>query len=613
MSRYTVKPLGNGKSETVIDRFYGLDAGTLRKGQLTAAHNMHILSGGALHTMLAEQKIPLSDSASLAGVYTPCTEYDTRYETKVTPEWIYAHLCPAAVLNWPEKLVSTSRILVADVGMPGRVNGGYRHPVGAFSDGATTYVLYDAVYNIIDQRRGEEYSKVGSGIVAHFNSANSITSDTGSTVCVLTQLWLDRITRTGVTSTLVTATLDKRTVLGSGFNKATLVREEGKDFRYISDGYLPDLGASYTGSPDAVYERVYPTLASDYTPRSVWEGEMRRLVHYNNRTAGEGEFGAVGEKLLLLPDGHLLVKGNGGWRFVAADAQMPAMDAAVQHFDRLFGIAGDRLYASAAGNCANYVPASDPTDTDAAWEAVAPGRGGFTAIASFDGAVVAFTATDMMTVRGNALPFSLSFEGAYGCPSQDAVVPLGGWLYFVSGADVLRYNGSRVESIGKALPREVWNTSASLSTADGMLAVRFLHLAGLYFYDPHSESWSFRDCEEATAFFGEGILFRSPGVVSVPYRIFGTEGDFSASVSLGALPPRFIRAIGITALLAPLAGLTVADARGKALLVLQGEYGKAVTRTAYFSAAEGEGITLRGNGEVTVYGLRVESAGKEKG
>lgn len=613
MKPYVLQPLAHKRTMLTVDRFYGQDCGNLRAGRLTASDNMRVLAGGALQSLPVETAIPIAPSAPLAGVYTLCAEYDASYETKVTAEWVYANVCPADVLAYEKNMGSTSRILIADVGMPGKQNGGYRHPIAVFSDADATYVLYDAVYNLIDQRRSEEYSKVGSGTVVQFNSASSSTTTAGTFVCTLTQLWLDRIEPCGaVTSSMVTAVLQKHETVASTLCKATLVRESGKEFRYITSGYLPNLGASYTGSPDAIYERVYPTLATDYASRSAWEGELRRAVRYNNRTAGEGEFGAVGEKLLLLPDGQLLVRESGGWRLVAASESIPKMDAAVQHFDRLFGIAGDRLYASAAGNCTVYTPPADEADVYAAWEAVTPSIGGFTAVVSFDGAVVAFTASEMMTVRGGTLPFSLSHEGAYGCPHRDAVLPLGGWLYFVSGADILRYNGSRVESIGQGLPKDAWQLDASLSAAGGMVVLRFASAEGIYLFDPHSESWSFRRCASVTL-FGEELLFRERNGVLVPCRVFGEAGDFGAAVSLGAIPPWRVYAVTVTAKLQPTATLTVADAQGRALLRLRDTDGETVTRTAVFPPnANGAALTLYGSGEVTVYGMRVQIAGKEK-
>lgn len=609
MSRYTVRPIAGKRASLEIDGFSGLDIGSIAPGQLTDAHNMHVLSGGALHTLLSEKKITLSDSEPLGGVYTLYSLYDARYEKQVTPEWVYQNICPEAVMHYENNLQSASRILLADVGMPGKVNGGYRHLIAAFSDGEDTYVLYDAVYNMIDQRRTDTYSKVGDGYTVQFYNGFLATEKTYAAAGTLTQLWMDRISPAGnVTALLISATFKQRTKLNSGFSKATLISENGKTCRYAGSGYLPDLGEAYNASPDAVYERAYPTLAADYTPISAWEGDMRRLVRYNNRTAGEGEYGAVGEKLLLLPDMRLLVHESDGWRIAEETDSIPEMTAAVQHFDRLFGIAGDRLYASASGNCTDYAVSEDPTAVHTAWETVTPSLGGFTAIASFDGQVVVFTASSMMTVRGTALPFSLSYVGAYGCRSQDAVAALGGWLYFASDGDILRYNGSRVESIGQGLPRDYVLADARLCTAGGLLAVSLIEMDGLYFYDPQSKSWSSRHGKAAIGFPGEGLMLASPGVVSVPYRIFGGDGDFSATVSLGCGAHRRLCAVTVTARLAPQAVLQVKDAAGNTLLQLDDVYGETVTRTAalpgvYTDMAE---FSLTGKGDVTLYCLRVQ-------
>lgn len=605
MSRYAVKPFEKKEKAMHVDRFRGLDAGSLVAGQLTDAHNVHILAGGALHSLPDEAKIPLENSAPLGGIYTLCSEYDPAYETPVTPDWIHANLCPADVLGYNAGLNTTARIFVADVGMPPKVNGGYRRVLSAFAEGGYTYIFYDAVYNIIDQRRYEEYEKVGSGIVANFYTDDA---DEGyyTAVCTLSQLWLDRIDRGGnVESMLVSASIAEHKRLSSTYERATMVQKGDGDFHYVSTDWMPSLGAAYTGKPDKVYTDIYPKLASGYAASSAYADCTRGAVRCYNRTAGEGVFGALGEKLLLLPDMQILGRADGKPTLTDVSGAVPKMTAAVQHFDRLFGIYGSHLYASAAGNCADFTEAADNLPATAAWHTVTPDGGGFTAILSFDGQVVVFTENSMLTVRGSALPFSLSYVGAYGCPSQDAAVTLGDWLYFATDGDILRYNGSRVESIGQGLPRDFVLADARLSVSDGRIAVRLIEFDGVYFYDPQSESWSTRRSAYPEAFAGDILL--SAGV---PYRMTAAYGDFSAAISLGCDTRRRITSLTLTAHLAPQSVLCVTDAAGNILLQMDEVYGDTVTRTAAVHTLyrESEPLLLRGSGEVILYGITLRYA-----
>lgn len=609
MSRYGTKPLGGAKKILEMDRFTGLDIGKLQCGQLTDVGNMHILTGGALRSLLEEKKITVTPSPAIAGVYTYSSSYDPRYETKTTAAWVYQNVCPADVLNYASGLTSTSRIMVADVGKPGKTEAGYRNVLAAFSDGEKTYILYDAVYNIIDQRRDEEYSAVGTGILVQYVSTYDETLGLWAIAYTLTQLWLDTIDASGrITSVLVTGYLKRRKKYSDNYAKATLISTDGENFRYASAEWLPTLGVVYSASPDAIYENYYATLGTAHTAVSYLAVKNRRLVRYSNRTAGEGVYGETGEKLLLLPEMQLLTNSGGTWGAATPSETIPQMDAAVQHFERLYGISGDRLYVSAAGNCTDYTEAVDGLPVTAAWQTVTADVGGFTAIASFDGQVVVFTAYSMMTVRGIELPFSLSYIGAYGCPSAEAVTVLGDWLYFSSGSAILRYNGSRVENIGTGLAPNYTFSAAKLTAAEGLVAVSFPEFAGLYFYDPQSESWSCR--HSAAADFPDGcggLLLRTADGGTLPYRIFAEAGDFSAAVSLGCGERRCIRAISVTAFLASGAVLRLSDDAGNCWLTVNGE-GRIVTRTAairglYTDCAD---LLLSGSGDVTLYCVRVQ-------
>ncbi len=591
MSRHALKPLGGGEKTLCLDRFYGLDDGGRVAGQLVDADNVCIRTGGALCPIPSAAPLPLSDSVLHSGVYTLCSEYDTDYETPVTPAWVYAHIAPRAVLDYSSILESSARLLVADVGMGGRVNGRYRNALGAFSEDGCTYVLYEAVYNLIDQRRVQDYERLDGGTVSQFSALNA---DKGyyTAVGTLTQLWLDRIEGLSVESRLVDAVFTERERLSATYAYATLVCVDGGASHYVSADFLPQLGAAYTGRPDKVYTDVYPKL-SGYAAASALATGTRRAVSCYNRVAGEGDFGAVGAHRLLVPDMRLVTEDG-----LSAPVDMPRMTAAVQHLDRLFGISGSRLYASAAGNCADFTEAVDDLPPTAAWQTVTPDGGGFTAILSFDGRVVAFTEHSMLTVRGNALPFTLSYEGAWGCPRAEAAVTLGDWLYFVSGEDVLRYNGSRVESIGQGLLRGLDLAHACLGTHGGLVQLGAYGFDGTLLFDPQSGCWTARRTAVPDVFLGEGV-FLADG------RLWRTEesvGDFSCAITLGVGTRRRITAITLTAHFDRASRLAIRSDAGTLLWQHESDGGGVQTVTFPVSLlCESEPLRLEGHGDVTVY------------
>lgn len=600
MSRYALGALGTKEKTLHIDRFGGLDAGRLAAGQLTDADNVRILTGGALCALPTVLPVTLADSAPLGGVYSLCSEYDADYETHVTPAWVYANIAPAATLGYTSLLESSARLLVADIGMGGKVNGGYRNALGAFSEDGCTYVLYEAVYNLIDQRRVQDYTRYNKGTVSQFSASDA---DKGyyTAVGTLTQLWLDRISGSTVESRLLEATFTERKRLSSTYALATIVQADGGEAHYVSIDHLPQIGGAYSGRPDRVYIDIYPDLA-DYKAASAIAAGTRRVVRCFNRVEGEGDLGALGAHRLLLPDMRIL--GEDGSLSAAVD--IPRMTAAVQHFDRLFGISGSRLYASVSGNCADFTEGVDDLPPTAAWQTVTPDGGGFTAILSFDGKVVVFTEQSMLTVRGSALPFTLSYEGAWGCPRAEAAIALGGWLYFVSEDDVLRWNGSRVESIGQGLPRGLDLAHACLGTHGGLVCLGAYGFDGMLLYDPQSGCWTARRSAVPDVFLGEGVLLAN----GRPWRTEDAPSIFSADVTLGAAERRRITALTLTAHFGHDSYLEVYSAAGRLLWRHDSFLGGTTTLTLPVQAllCESEPLHLEGYGEVILYALSARYA-----
>ena len=613
----TTDLLAKGSEKALeIFGFSGLHDSMRKSGMLLESDNVHILSGGAVASMLAEQKIDITKSgpASIAGVYTYYSYYDPDYETPTTAEWVYANVCPSDVLNYAKGMTAASRLLIADVGKSAKTENGYRNVICAFADGETTYVLYDAIYNLIDQRRVDEFEAVGSGYVVQFDSRTNTDDGTFAKVCTLTQVFLDVIDADGsVDTTMLAANLEVQKTLATAYGHGTLVSADKTNFHYVCDDWQPSLGASYYSYTDKVYTDIYPTLATAYSAPENLPFCAGGMVRYQNRENGTAPYGDTGEKLLLLPEMRLLRCTDGTWSVEEASETIPTMDAAVQHFERLFGIDGDYLYASVAGDCTDYTEAVDNLPVSGGWQAVTSDAGGFTAIASFDGKVIVFTAYSMMTVRGTDLPFTLSFEGAYGCQNQESLAVCGGWLYFISARGIFRYNGSRVESISDALPQGIRYADARLTTASGLVVLYFDEFDGLYFYDPASECWSRRDGDAVDIWFVGGesgrVLYKKNGGW-MPYDLFGETGNFSFSLALPYSGRRRLRSISVTARLAPGACLRLTDTSGRELFCMDALYDETVTRTFLLRGMYTDGAALHfsGSGDVLLYGVRITYA-----
>ncbi len=614
--RMHTEPLAKGDEKALeIFEFSGICDSMRKNGMLLDCENVHVLSGGALASLLAAKKIDSAQTPlpSIAGVYTYYRKYDPSYEIPTTAEWVYEHICPKDVLNYPESMTAASRLLIADVGCPAKTEEGYRKVYSAFSDGVRAYVLYEAVYNIIDQRRVDQLDVLGDAYTVVFDSTTNEEDGTFAKICTLTQVFLDVIEADGAVSTMLfTAALTVQKTLGKPYEKSRLISFDGENYRYVSTDYLPSIGAGYAAHFDRVYTDIYPKLASAYKVRLSVPMEAKRLVRYRNRIVSAAPYGATGEKLLLLPDMRLMTETDGKWHMEKPSTTIPRMDAAVQHFERLFGIAGDRVYASAAGDCTSYAEAVDNLPATAGWQTVTADAGGFTAIASFDGKAIIFTAQSMMTVRGTELPFSTSFVGSFGCNNPDSLAVCGDWLYFIGKDGIRRYNGSRVESIGDALPRDLSYADATLTSMNGLVVVHLEKLGGLYIFDPASEAWSHLGGDKTVSRLVGGtnaVLFHQNGGI-VPYVLFGEAGEFSFSLALRDGGRRRIRSISVTAHLAPEARLSMYDAYGRELLCIEDACGETVTRRCLVRGMyqDGGALHFAGSGDVTLYGIRITYA-----
>lgn len=615
--RLETSPLSRGAEKVQeIFGFSGLHDGMYQDGMLLDCDNVQVLPGGAIASLLAEKKIDVTANTlpPIAGVYTYYGKYDPDYEIPTTAEWVYANVCPERVLQYGKGMTAASRLLIADVGRPAKTKDGYRKVLSAFSDGDNTYVLYDAVYNLIDQRRSDEFSAVGSGYTVSFDSRTSEETGTYTKVYTLTQIYLDVIDRHGnVQTELFDAALEEHKTLSATYGRSLLVSTDGKTYHYVTEAYQPDIGAGYAIQPDKVYRDIYPTLATEYPVYEYSPLRVERLVHYCNRESGADLYGSLGEKLLILPDMRLLTFDGTSHKLEEKSGAIPRMDAAVQHFERLFGIHGDCVYASVAGDCTDYTVAVDNLPANGGWQMCTADPGGFTAIASFDGKAILFTASNMMTVRGVDLPFSLSFEGAHGCIGQDALAVCGEWLYFISSDAIRRYNGSRVETISHALPQNICFADATLTAMGGLVLVRLAEFDGLYVFHPASGAWSRMASDKTVCSLISGspqsVIVRENGGY-MPYALFAKDGDFSFSIATKPSGRRRIRSIALTARLSLSAVLTLLDTDGNRLGYIDNLHGDTVTRTFLLRGGYADGGILHfsGSGGMTLYGARITYA-----
>ena len=126
--------------------------------------------------------------------------------------------------------------------------------------------------------------------------------------------------------------------------------------------------------------------------------------------------------MLVFPDKKCcLAEGDGPLSFEDISASpMPDIRYATVHMSRVFGVDGDRVYASAFNDCSNWeLDTASDIGAENAWATTSQSNtraiGGFSAVACCDGYAVCFRDDFMQQVYNNKNPFRLVDIGAWGC------------------------------------------------------------------------------------------------------------------------------------------------------------------------------------------------------
>lgn len=263
-----------------------------------------------------------------------------------------------------------------------------------------------------------------------------------------------------------------------------------------------------------------------YTPNGG-EGELREILQFNLYSDPSDPLGGAYQHMgLLFPDGLYFPLGTDTPTLADLSDKfgrpIPRLERACVYLSRVFGVAGDRLYASAYNDPQNW-DVDTATDTGAAnaWSATVQSNteasGDFRAIVSFGGEVLAFKDGFCHVLSGTKNPFRVSDLFAVGAACPRSVAEVGGKLFFADKKQVYRYNGDSVIPIGDGL--SVPDFSGSVGCAgDGVYYLFVPEVGELFAYAVEAGAWSSlgRVCGESRLAFaarGEGgpLLLDSAG------------------------------------------------------------------------------------------------------
>ncbi len=222
------------------------------------------------------------------------------------------------------------------------------------------------------------------------------------------------------------------------------------------------------------------------------------------------------------------------------DMPIPPLSHACVYLSRVFGVCGDRVYASnfnAAGYW-NYDTAEDISATHA-WvttsQSSTRARGDFTGIAVYDGQVLAFKEGFCQVVRNTRNPFRLSDLMTVGTVDGRSIAEAGGYLFFAGRGQVYRYDGDSAREIGDSLA--VTDYSGSIGAGVGGLYYLYVPQAkGVFVYSPKTDAWTMLSAFTSVPIVGMAATDTVCYFLDADGVIYTTEGATPAAMYAEAAP-----------------------------------------------------------------------------
>lgn len=277
--------------------------------------------------------------------------------------------------------------------------------------------------------------------------------------------------------------------------------------------------------------------------------------------------GSVRHLLLIYPDRkyvNLDDSSNLSVESMPYPGGMPDIRVACVHASRLFGVAGDRVFASAYNDPFDFnLDTAGDIGAANAWastvQANARAGGAFTALAVFASHVHLMKADFCHIVNNTKNPFRVADLGAFGTPDPNTLAATDRYLYFAGETSLYAYNGESVREIGAPLGL------SSFAGAKGAAAgEKYYLLAGgdLYVYSPAAGGFGTLPQPEggiaALAPAGERCLFL--GADGHVYESGTTPGAWEGETEdlpFGVDAPARLSRLSLSATLAPGSSVSV--------------------------------------------------------
>ncbi|MBQ2733128.1 MAG: hypothetical protein IJF74_03140 [Clostridia bacterium] len=350
--------------------------------------------------------------------------------------------------------------------------------------------------------------------------------------------------------------------------------------------------------------------------------QERCIVPFNRYTAPLDPLSGSYEKLLLIfPDKKCCsAEPDAPIQFSdISNEPMPDIKYATVHLSRVFGVDGDRIYASAFNDCGNYkLDTASDIGASNAWATTSQSdtraSGGFTAVACCDGYAVCFRRDFMQQLYNSKNPFRVVDIGTWGCLDNFAHCTWNSELVFASDSGIWMYSGGYPRLISEKLDIKDY-TGTRLAANGDQLYAYIPSVDRVFTYENTGNSWGEREIDGVAILLSDGsdvYAIKHDGSVWLvdagEYGDFCVETDF---MSLGIQNPKSLKGVAATAELGDNSELEVSlvYANGEMRAVSSTSPGLQVLRTAVRTRrSDFAKVRLSGHGKVDMFGLSISFA-----
>lgn len=200
-------------------------------------------------------------------------------------------------------------------------------------------------------------------------------------------------------------------------------------------------------------------------------------------------------------------------------SDIPSAKMITPYNNRIFGVDGTKIFASAAGSYVNYdLDTATDYDENNAWYSATQSGGDFTHICTFGGKVVAFKKDMLYELYNTKNPFRILEVNKIGTFTHKSVCELAGNLFYASDDGVYVYGGSAPYNISEGILDKTHLKNSKLTRGvaganDGKYYIRE-PLKGesgkpILVFDTATKTWSITDFNQEIAYFAnaDGHLY----------------------------------------------------------------------------------------------------------